>query len=127
MVGLLAFIVGAGTMHFSSRMPMDHGMGDMYMSRGGDKKGDMHRGEMDHSGMSGMMASMNDSLKGKTGTELEKAFLSEMIVHHQGAVDMAKMLVADKTIKPELATFGNSIITAQEKEISQMNEWLKAY
>lgn len=126
MVGLIAFIVGAGVMHFSNRMPMDHRIGDMDMSRAGDMKSDMRDSEIGNS-MGHMMASMNDSLKGKTGTELEKVFLSEMIVHHQGAVDMAKMLVADKTIKPELSTFGNAIITAQEKEISQMNEWLKAY
>ena len=77
--------------------------------------------------MSNMMMDMTAGMKGKSGTELEKVFLKEMIVHHQGAVDMAKMLLTDKTIKPELRTFAEKIIAAQNPEIVQMTNWLKAY
>lgn len=77
--------------------------------------------------MNGMMTNMTSGMQGKTGKELEKAFLTEMIVHHQGAVDMAKMLLQDKTISPELVKFANGIISAQESEIKQMNDWVKNY
>ena len=77
--------------------------------------------------MGNMMMDMTMNMKGKTGKELEEAFIVEMIPHHQGAVDMARMLLEDKTIKPELVQFANSIITAQEAEIKQMQEWLKSY
>ena len=38
------------------------------------------------SSMDGMMS----NLQGKTGDEFDKAFLNEMIMHHEGAVVMAK-------------------------------------
>ena len=50
-----------------------------------------------------------------------------MIPHHQGAVDMAKLLLEDKTVSPQLQKFAQDIITAQESEIKMMNEWLKNY
>lgn len=75
-----------------------------------------------HSMMDGMMA----TLDGKTGDEFDKAFLSEMIVHHQGAVDMAQA-VLDTSKKPELIKLANEIITAQTKEIKMMQDWQKAW
>ncbi len=75
-----------------------------------------------HSMMDGMMA----TLDGKTGDEFDKAFLSEMIVHHQGAVNMAQA-VLDTSKKPELIKLANEIITAQTKEIKMMQDWQKAW
>lgn len=75
--------------------------------------------------MNSMMGDMLANMEGKTGTELEKVFLQEMIVHHQGAVDMATALLKDKTIRPELAKFAQDIITAQTAEISMQKKWLK--
>lgn len=72
--------------------------------------------------MPGMMADMSAALRGKTGADFDKAFLDEMIVHHQGAVDMAK-LVLTSSQRPELKTFANEIITAQSREIGQMQAW----
>lgn len=46
-----------------------------------------------------------------------------MIPHHQGAVDMAKYLTGAK--HPELQKMGQDIITAQNKEINQMKQWMK--
>lgn len=74
------------------------------------------------SGMHGAMGGMMQGLSGKTGDELDKAFLDEMIVHHEGALDMAEALLAG-TKRPELTKLGNDIITAQTKEIAQMKEW----
>jgi uncharacterized protein (DUF305 family) len=77
--------------------------------------------------MDSMMMDMVANMRGKSGSELERVFISDMIPHHQGAVDMAKLLLQDKTIKPELRTFAENIISAQESEITQMNQWLKNY
>jgi uncharacterized protein (DUF305 family) len=82
---------------------------------------------MGNGDMGSMMMDMTSGMKGKTGSELEKVFLQEMIVHHQGAVDMATLLLQDKTIKPELRVFANKIISAQNPEIEQMKVWLKNY
>lgn len=95
------------------------------MNNNGMMQGGMMRGAGDT--MGSMMMNMTYNMEGKSGAALEKVFLSEMIVHHEGAVDMAKMLLQDKTIKPELAEFANKIIAAQSPEIEQMKVWLKAY
>ena len=76
---------------------------------------------MSHS-MSGMMEDMNASLRGKTGVEFDKAFVDEMIVHHEGAVEMAK-LVLTSTTRPELLKMAQEIIDVQTKEINQMKAW----
>jgi uncharacterized protein (DUF305 family) len=88
--------------------------GSMMMNNGGSMM------DMTMSDMVGMMS-------GKTGKALEKEFITGMIPHHQGAVDMAKKLLADPTVSPELKNFANQIISAQEGEIKMMNEWLKKY
>lgn len=73
------------------------------------------------------MTDMVSMMKGKSGKTLEKEFITGMIPHHQGAVDMAKLLLQDKTVSPQLQKFAQDIITAQESEIKMMNEWLKKY
>ena len=94
-------------------------------SRGRDMN-DMHKMNdgkmmMNHS-MIGMMEDMNASLRGKTGVEFDKAFVDEMIVHHEGAVEMAK-LVLTSTTRPELLKMAQEIIDVQTKEINQMKAW----
>ncbi len=90
---------------------------------------DEHRGhgmkdkktESNHD-MSAMMADMNRALEGKTGAQFDEAFLREMIIHHEGAVEMAKAALeraGDQRIK-DLAA---QIISAQEKEIADMKSW----
>lgn len=68
------------------------------------------------------MAQMVDSLKDKTGDEYDKAFIEEMIMHHQSAVDMAN-LSADRAKHDEIKQLSKDIIDAQEKEINQMKQW----
>lgn len=84
---------------------------------------------MDHGSMT-MTPSANDpmteSLKNLTGQEFETKFMQEMIVHHQLAIDMAK-LVPTNTKRPELLKLSQDIITAQTKEISDMTGWLATW
>lgn len=70
------------------------------------------------------MTDMVKMMEGKSGKALEKEFISGMIPHHQGAVNMSRVLLQDKTISPQIKAFAESIIRAQESEIKMMNEWL---
>jgi uncharacterized protein (DUF305 family) len=76
-----------------------------------------------HDMMSMSMTDMSKMLEGKSGDDLNKAFLEGMIPHHQAAVDMAKYLAASN--KPELVKLGADIINAQTREIEQMKKWMK--
>lgn len=72
--------------------------------------------------MESMMGGMMAGLQGKTGDEFDKAFLSGMILHHEGAVAMAQVVL--KTSKrPELIKLANDIISAQTSEIQMMKTW----
>jgi uncharacterized protein (DUF305 family) len=53
-------------------------------------------------------------------------FVTMMIPHHQGAIDMAKVLLLYGK-NAELRNLGKGIITAQENEIKIMQEWLRKY
>jgi uncharacterized protein (DUF305 family) len=47
-----------------------------------------------------------------------------MIPHHQGAVDMAKTLIAFGK-DPQIRKLAEEIVKSQESEIAMMQEWLK--
>jgi uncharacterized protein (DUF305 family) len=68
------------------------------------------------------MSSMMAALEGKTGDEFDKAFLNQMIMHHQGAVDMAKA-AENQAGHQEIKDLSTNIIIAQEKEIGEMQMW----
>lgn len=72
--------------------------------------------------MDDMMKNMNAGLQGKTGDAFDKEFVAEMIVHHQGAIDMAKLALTNAK-HAEIKTLANAIIAAQTKEITQMKAW----
>jgi uncharacterized protein (DUF305 family) len=53
-------------------------------------------------------------------------FVNGMIPHHEGAVDMAKV-VLEKGHDPEIRKLAQDIIAAQEKEIAFMKKWRETH
>lgn len=53
-------------------------------------------------------------------------FVRGMIAHHQGAVDMAKVELQYGQ-SPEMKSLAQQIVSSQEHEIAQMQQWLKAH
>ncbi len=70
------------------------------------------------------MSQMTMSMNGKTGDAFDEAFLSGMIIHHEGALQMAE-LSANNAKHDEIKKLSLNIITAQKSEISQMKQWQK--
>lgn len=113
-VSLVTFGAGMG-MHYghSGKMMMKHSEKGTMMMKNGDAM------DMSMTGMSMM-------LEGKTGDSFDQAFLEMMIPHHEGAIDMAK-LAQKNAGHSEIKKMADDIITAQQKEIDQMNAWLTAW
>jgi uncharacterized protein (DUF305 family) len=72
------------------------------------------------------MDGMVSNLKDKKGEDLDLAFLEGMIVHHEGAIEMAKIVV-EKTKRPEIKKLAEDIINAQSGEIKLMKGWLSQW
>jgi uncharacterized protein (DUF305 family) len=116
-VALIALLIGAGGGYAlaAPKTPDTHMMAS----------GDMMHGSM-HSGMEGEMDAMMAGLAGKSGDDFDKAFLSEMIMHHEGAVDMAEAALQSARHE-EIKDMASAIIAAQTSEIDQMKGWQKAW
>lgn len=118
-IGLIGLVVGIGLGYaFGMTRYGIPGRGTHMMSNGMMMQGERM------SGMHGEMQGMVGALEGKTGDEFDRAFLEEMIIHHEGAVAMAEMLLAN-TERQELRKLGEDIIAAQTGEIGMMRGWLR--
>jgi uncharacterized protein (DUF305 family) len=70
--------------------------------------------------------SMMASLWKLTPQRLEPVFMSQMIPHHQGVIDMAK-LAPERAAHQELKDLSKNVIDSQPGEIDQTNGWLSAW
>ncbi len=80
----------------------------------------MMSGQMDPGMLSGGM--MGQGTIADQNAPFDQRFLDQMIVHHQGAVMSAQMMIADST-RPELRDLAQRMITGQQHEIDQMRQW----
>ncbi len=72
----------------------------------------------------GMGMAMGDmSIAEDASQPFDQRFLTAMISHHQGAIDMARM-AQEMSDRPEIDDLAAAIIVAQEAEIAQMQGWL---
>lgn len=120
------------------------GMGDMdHSSMGhgnmdGNQDDDMGSAMMDMMGMdmdlkampehvqenmAKMMVTMPAMHEGMMNEDADVAFACGMIAHHQGAIDMAQV-VLDHGDDPQMRALAEEIIEAQVAEIEQMTTWL---
>ncbi|QYO68438.1 DUF305 domain-containing protein [Leptolyngbya sp. 7M] len=79
----------------------------------------------------GHMMPMSDEMRtsmmmaGDLGTaddQFDLRFIDAMIPHHQGAIDMANQAV-EKSERPEIQKLAQDIISSQQSEIDQMQQW----
>ena len=63
-------------------------------------------------------------MDGVMADDPDVAFVRGMIPHHQGAIDMAKIVLAHGK-DPEIRKLAESVIRDQEKEVAMMRDWLK--
>ena len=79
--------------------------------------------EMNADQMKGMM--MTQDL-GAQDAEFDLRFINAMIPHHQGAVIMAQD-ASTKSTRPEIKQLSKDIISSQQTEIKQMQDWKQAW
>ena len=100
---------------------MDHGMSGM------GKEGEMTSGGVTTTmSMPGMMSDADmQQLTAASGTEFDRLFLQQMIVHHQGALEMADTELAQGSNTAALA-LAQAIKTSQTAEITEMQQMLQS-
>jgi uncharacterized protein (DUF305 family) len=111
----LILIIGGSAVAQDKTMPMDMKNMDMTMPMATDS-----------AATKGYKASMRDMMKSmpKFTGDAHVDFMKQMKGHHQAAIDMAKVVLANGK-DDETKKLANEIITAQEKEIAMIDAWLK--
>ena len=56
----------------------------------------------------------------------DQRFIDMMVPHHESAVEMAK-LAQERAEHPELKSFAEQVIAAQDSEISRMKQWRQTW
>ena len=85
---------------------------------------DSHASHMGGHDMTGMMSDDDmKALDNATGAEFEKLWLTMMIEHHQGAIEMANQVRTDGS-ESKVRSLAEAIIAAQKTEIAQMTGML---
>jgi uncharacterized protein (DUF305 family) len=62
----------------------------------------------------------------QAGEPFDRAFIDEMIPHHESAIDAAKAAETHAQ-KPEIKDLATAIIAEQQREIEQMRAWRRAW
>ncbi|QCB49521.1 DUF305 domain-containing protein [Rhodococcus sp. PAMC28707] len=81
-------------------------------------------GGMNHGSGGGMMTDQEmDSLTASSGPEFDRQWLTMMIAHHTGAIDMANVEI-EQGSNPEAQAMSRLIVTSQQEEIDTMRQLL---
>ena len=118
-LSLLASAAGLGTAHAATPAttpPMAHG--DM---KGMEMKG---MGTMTSTDMKAHMMKSMQGMQSMTMTgNTDKDFAAMMRMHHQTAVEMAQMQLANGK-NAEMKAMATKIVASQKKEITQFDTWI---
>ena len=112
--------MGHGGMHGNQGGAVGAGMKEM-MGMGGMDLESMPEHVQEN--MRRMMITMPAMHDGMMMEDADVAFACGMIAHHQGAIDMAEVLLAHGD-DPQMRALAEEIIEAQVAEIEQMTNWL---
>jgi uncharacterized protein (DUF305 family) len=63
---------------------------------------------------------------GSADDQFDLRFINAMIPHHEGAIAMAKDALS-KSTRSEIKQLANDIVSSQQTEIAQMQQWRKAW
>lgn len=111
--------MGSGMMHGDTTPSGMHGAHGS--ASGAQPKGDTGPSSLAFQGINAKMhGAMNIAFTGNADVD----FVKGMIPHHEGAVDMAKTVLAFGK-DPEVKKLAEEVIKAQQSEIAMMREWLK--
>jgi uncharacterized protein (DUF305 family) len=70
------------------------------------------------------MRQMHQGMKAPLTGDADRDFLAGMIPHHQGAIDMAQVVLQHGK-DPKVKQLARQIIAGQKKEIAKMKAWLE--
>lgn len=112
--------MGHGGMHGNQGSGMNAGMMEM-MGMGGMDLESMPEHVQEN--MAKMMITMPAMHEGMMMEDADVAFACGMIAHHQGAIDMAEVLL-EHGDDPQMRALAQEIIAAQGPEIERMTTWL---
>jgi len=90
------------------------------MKSWGSSKMGSHAGHMMEEGM--LTDDEIAQLESASGAEFDRLFLEGMIKHHQGAIQMAEMII--NSANEEAALLGKAIVESQSAEITKMRQLL---
>ncbi len=79
-------------------------------------------GDAFHKESMAMMNKMNMPMD--NSGSVDKQFVTMMIPHHQGAIDMSKAYIKSGAHEPKMKSMANNLISAQQKEIKELQAWL---
>jgi uncharacterized protein (DUF305 family) len=68
---------------------------------------------------------MSHSMMSHPQITSEEVFISEMIPHHQEAIDTSRLVL--NSDNPEVSKLASQIISAQELEVEMMNTWINEW
>jgi uncharacterized protein (DUF305 family) len=134
----LGLILSVGVGIFTTSCMQNDANGNMSMNRNGMMNSNSSMNMMNSNSSMNMNGMNHNSMPMNSNTPMNHSnmksdpnaasqpydlqFLDTMTHHHQGAVEMAKMVLS-KSSNEELKKFAQAIITDQNKEIAQMKDW----
>ena len=119
-VAIVAVVAIAGVSIYAISKNNDHGMMDDNNMMSNNSSQQSAAGTVDKNSSDYKMYSQ------LTGEDYDRMFLANMIAHHQGAVDMANLALTSAKHQ-EIKDMANNIISAQTKEIGDMQNWQTAW